>query len=142
MKCILPAILLAGAPLLLAEPAARTTPKANQKGRPVTQALGLKEVLRAAATIDQLLENDLADRELKPLPIVPDDIFVRRSYLTIVGRIPTPQEAASFLDDKAPDKRTRLIEKLANSPGYDSSAFNYFADLLRLQTTHEQYGLG
>ncbi len=142
MKCILPAILLAGAPLLLAEPAARTTPKANQKGRPVTQALGLKEVLRAAATIDQLLEKDLADRELKPLPIVPDDIFVRRSYLTIVGRIPTPQEAARFLDDKAPDKRTRLIEKLANSPGYDSSAFNYFADLLRLQTTHEQYGLG
>ena len=56
MKCILPAILLAGAPLLLAEPAARTTPKANQKGRPVTQALGLKEVLRAAATNAQLLE--------------------------------------------------------------------------------------
>ena len=31
---------------------------------------------------------------------------------------------------------------MVKSPGYDSSAFNYFADLLRLQTTHEQYGLG
>jgi hypothetical protein len=31
---------------------------------------------------------------------------------------------------------------LVSSPGYESASFNYFADLLRLQTTKEQYGLG
>ena len=142
MKCTLPAILLLGSPILLAEPAVRTAPKANPEGRVATKALGLREVLGAAATIDRLLEKDLARRGIKPLSIVPDDIFVRRSYLNIVGRIPTPQEAARFLDDTKPDKRTRLVEHLVSSPGYDSSIFNYFADLLRLQTGEEQYGLG
>ncbi|MCH2331936.1 MAG: DUF1549 and DUF1553 domain-containing protein, partial [Roseibacillus sp.] len=88
------------------------------------------------------LEADLRTRKLQPLPIVAEDTFVRRSYLNIVGRIPTAMEASRFLDDKTPDKRTRLIEHLVSSPGYDSSAFNYFADLLRLQTGEEQYGLG
>ena len=107
-----------------------------------SKPLSLSEVLQAAAKIDQLLEADLRARKLQPLPIVAEDTFVRRSYLNIVGRIPTAMEASRFLDDKTPDKRTRLIEHLVSSPGYDSSAFNYFADLLRLQTGEEQYGLG
>lgn len=142
MKCPLPAILLLSSPILFAEPTARTTSKEGPEGRPVTEALALKDVLRAAATIDRLLEKDLADREAKPLPIVPDDLFVRRSYLNIIGRIPTPQEAARFLDDRRADKRTRLVEHLVSSPGYDSSVFNYFADLLRVQTDEGQFGLG
>ena len=109
---------------------------------PRMKPLELQEVLRVAGKIDDLLEKDLAVKKAKSLPAVSDEVFVRRSYVTIVGRIPTAQEATSFLDSKAPDKRTKLIEKLVKSPGYDSSAFNYFADLLRLQTTHEQYGLG
>ena len=109
---------------------------------PRMKTLELQEVLRVAGKIDDLLEKDLAVKKAKSLPAVSDEVFVRRSYVTIVGRIPTAQEATSFLDSKAPDKRTKLIEKLVKSPGYDSSAFNYFADLLRLQTTHEQYGLG
>ena len=111
-------------------------------GAAPSKPLSLSEVLQAAAKIDQLLEADLRTRKLQPLPIVAEDTFVRRSYLNIVGRIPTAMEASRFLDDKTPDKRTRLIEHLVSSPGYDSSAFNYFADLLRLQTGEEQYGLG
>ena len=109
---------------------------------PPKQPLELEEVQRVAAKIDELLANDLKERKLTPLPTIADDVFVRRAYVSIVGRIPTAQEAAGFLDNQSPDKRTRLIEELTSSPGYDSSVFNYFADLLRLQTTHEQYGLG
>lgn len=107
-----------------------------------SKPLDLREILQAAAKIDQLLEADLKSKKLQPLPIVSEGTFVRRTYLNIVGRIPTAMEASRFLDDKTPDKRTRLIEQLISSPGYDSSAFNYFADLLRLQTNEEQYGLG
>ena len=99
-----------------------------------SKPLDLREILQAAAKIDQLLEADLKAKKLQPLPIVTEGTFVRRTYLNIVGRIPTAMEASRFLDDKTPDKRTRLIEQLISSPGYDSSAFNYFADLLRLQT--------
>ncbi len=130
MKCITGIILALGSLSLMAAAAPRTKP------------LELGEVLRVAEAIDQLLEKDLKAHKLQPLPIVPEDVFVRRAYLNIVGRIPTALEASKFLDDKTPDKRTQLVEQLVSSPGYDSSAFNYFADLLRLQTTHEQYGLG
>ena len=123
------ALLALVAPSLLAE----ATP---------SKPLDLREILQAAAKIDQLLEADLKSKKLQPLPIVSEGTFVRRTYLNIVGRIPTAMEASRFLDDKTPDKRTRLIEQLISSPGYDSSAFNYFADLLRLQTNEEQYGLG
>ncbi|MBB08765.1 MAG: hypothetical protein CMN03_10960 [Roseibacillus sp.] len=130
MKCVTGIILALGSLSLMAAAAPRIKP------------LELSEVLRVAEAIDQLLEKDLKARKLQPLPIVPEDVFVRRAYLNIVGRIPTAMEASRFLDDKTPDKRTQLVEQLVSSPGYDSSAFNYFADLLRLQTTDEQYGLG
>ncbi len=56
---------------------------------------------------------------------------MRRAYLTAVGRIPTYEEAISFLDDEDPDKRTRLIDKLVGSDGFDMHMFNWWADLLR-----------
>jgi len=40
------------------------------------------------------------------------------------------------------DKRTKLIEKLVSSAGYESKMFNFWADMLRLKSTHEQSGLG
>ncbi|NNM27983.1 MAG: DUF1549 domain-containing protein, partial [Akkermansiaceae bacterium] len=109
---------------------------------PQSKPLPLESILKAAAKIDALLEEELAAKGLEPLPIVADDVFVRRAYVAIAGRIPTAQEAARFLENGSADKRQRLIEELVASPGYDSAAFNYFADLLRLQTNHEQYGLG
>lgn len=108
----------------------------------VGNPLPLTEALQIANRIDQLVEADLAAQNLPPNPLVPDDIFLRRAYLDIVGRIPTPREGMSFLDNTSPDKRHRLVEELVSSPGYESASFNYFADLLRLQTTKEQYGLG
>lgn len=106
------------------------------------EQLPLKEALQMARKIDALLEKDLKTRKATPLPIISDEVFVRRSYVNIVGRIPTAKEAREFLESDDKHKRGLLIESLVTSPGYDSSAFNYFADLLRLQTTHEQYGLG
>ena len=104
--------------------------------------LPLEETLKMANKVDQLIEADLKAKDLEPNHLISDEVFVRRAYLDIVGRIPTPQEAMGFLDSKRPDKRSRLVEELVASPGYDSASFNYFADLLRLQSTREKYGLG
>jgi mono/diheme cytochrome c family protein len=48
----------------------------------------------------------------QPPPVCSDAVFLRRVYLDIVGAIPTVEEAQKFLDDKTPDKRTRLIDQL------------------------------
>ncbi len=39
-------------------------------------------------------------------------------YLDLCGIIPTYDEAMAFLDDAAPDKRTRLIDRLLADPRY------------------------
>jgi hypothetical protein len=60
---------------------------------------------------------------------------VRRIYLDAVGRIPTAEEAAAFLADKAPDKRAKLVDKLLHSPGYTMRLCNWMGDMLRLKDT-------
>ena len=68
-----------------------------------------------------------------------DEVFARRLYLDVVGRIPTHDEVTSFLADKSPDKRAKLVDALLNSPGYTMQMFNYLADMLRVK---DDYGKG
>ncbi len=67
---------------------------------------------------------------------------MRRAYLGIIGRIPTEEETVAFFEDGSAGKRAALIDTLVASPGFDSHLFNWTADLLRLQTTQEQFGQG
>lgn len=120
--------------LLLLLPA--LLPAAGAKPLPETT------VAQAAARIDRLLEDDLQRAKLAPTALIDDATFVRRAYLGIVGRIPSAEEARAFLDDKSPAKRAVLVDQLVASPGFDSHFFNWTADLLRVQTRQEQFGLG
>lgn len=86
------------------------------------------------AQIDKLVNENLAKQSLKPTGPISDEIFVRRIYLDIAGRIPTLKETTDFLADKASDKRAKLIDELLNSDSYLQSAFNYWADILRLKS--------
>jgi hypothetical protein len=70
------------------------------------------------ARIDNLIAAGHPDYAKQAAPISDDAEFVRRIYLDLVGTIPTAAETRSFLDDKTTDKRTKLIDKLLNSPGY------------------------
>ena len=69
-----------------------------------------------------------------PQPLTHDSAFVRRVYLDTVGRIPTAAETRKFLADADPMKREKLIDTLMASDGYVSHWFNYWADLLRVNT--------
>lgn len=96
----------------------------------------------AASRIDSLLERDLKAAKIRPNGRIDDGTFLRRAYLGIIGRIPTEQESLAFLADSSPDRRAALVEALVASPGFDSHLFNWMADLLRIQTNQEQFGLG
>ncbi len=88
----------------------------------------------ASGKIDEILARDWEKRGLTANPAASDEVFLRRIYLDVVGRIPTAEEANAFLGSNAPDKRSKLIDILLASDGFVSNYFNYFADLLRLQT--------
>jgi hypothetical protein len=80
--------------------------------------------------IDEIISNDLKNKKIEMPVKASDEVFVRRAYLDIVGRIPTFEESQSFV--KNPNKE-ELINKLINSQGYVESTFNFYADLLRVK---------
>ena len=89
--------------------------------------------LRSAKAIDGLLARSLVKAGIRSFnQPLPDDLFARRVYLDIIGRIPTREEFAAFAEDARPDKREALIDDLLSRPGRASHLFNYFADMYRL----------
>lgn len=45
----------------------------------------------------------------------PDEVFLRRAYLTVTGAQPSTQACERFLDDTNPNKRRQLIDRLLKS---------------------------
>ena len=93
----------------------------------------------AAAQIDALVDAGLEKSGQKRNPPLAEDQLVRRLYLDVAGRIPTASELLAYLNDKTPDKRSRLIDKLLASQGYHSQMFDWLSDVLRLK---DDYGKG
>ncbi len=80
--------------------------------------------------IDEIISADLKYKKLSMPKKSSDDVFVRRAFLDIVGRIPTYEESIEF---KKYNDREELVNYLINSQGYNESMFNFFADNLRLK---------
>ena len=107
---------------------------------PAKNATAPAGVTAAAGQIDALLAKDWKANKLKPNAPSSDDVFVRRIYLDVVGRIPTFRESEEFMKSKEADKRAKLIDKLLASEGYVQHMFNFWADILRAQTSRNQTG--
>lgn len=97
-----------------------------------TSVNGVVDRQKASEKIDQLVEQNLAKHEMKPNPMADDATFLRRVYLDIAGRIPTIGEAEAFNGSTYENKRERLISDLLESPAFVSNAYNYWADILRI----------
>ena len=84
--------------------------------------------------IDSLIEAGLKEQGQLPNAMTSDAVFVRRSTLDVAGRIPTLEETTRFLKSQSATKRRDWIDSLLQSEGYVSREFNYWADLLRIQS--------
>jgi hypothetical protein len=85
----------------------------------------------AANAIDKLVLADLARLRIRPSDLSTDSVFIRRAYLDACGIIPTAAEVRAFLDDKSPDKRTKLIDTLLARPEFADYWAQKWGDLLR-----------
>ncbi|MEN8871543.1 MAG: DUF1549 domain-containing protein [Akkermansiaceae bacterium] len=108
----------------------------------LAKPLPLDVVRNTARDLDEVMIASQKAEGIKPNPVVDDSTFVRRSYLNIIGRLPTHDEARSFLESDKKEKRTKLIDSLIESPGFNSHIFNFWTDLLRVKTNSEHNGLG
>jgi hypothetical protein len=73
--------------------------------------------------VDELAQARWKKLGLAPSGLCSDGEFIRRLYLDLCGKLPTPDEVRAFVADKHPDKRTRLIDRCLKAPDYAA----YFA---------------
>ena len=99
-----------------------------------THPLSDAEIAKASATIDKLVADDLAKAGILANPPIDEYTFLRRAYLTIIGRIPTVDESQAYLGSGGKDKRAKLIAFLQEQPGRVAHEFTWWADLLRVST--------
>jgi WD40 repeat protein len=102
-------------------PAAKKIPAANYAALPANNF------------IDELAYAQFQRLGLLPSELCSDAEFLRRASLDTIGRLPTVEEARTFLDDKtkSPAKRRALIERLLKHPAYGDYWANKWADLVR-----------
>lgn len=71
-----------------------------------------------AAQIDSLITVHWQADKITPTTAADDAEFCRRIHLDICGRIPPASDVRDFLADTDSEKRTKLVERLLNSPTY------------------------
>ena len=106
------------------------------------EPLAQQTIRNTSNQVDLLIAAHLEEKKIEANSIIDDAAFLRRAYINIAGRIPTAEEAGSFINDGSQDKRRKLIDTLIDSEGYKSRMFNFWADLLRVQTNLDKHGLG
>ncbi len=82
----------------------------------------------SVAALDALLNEELPDASVTTL--IGDEQFLRRASLDLIGRNPTPGELVSLTRDGAPDRRSRVVDRLLNSPEYGKHWANYWSDTI------------
>lgn len=93
----------------------------------------LEQLNNYSGWIDAVLEKQYIAAKVTPLKRIDEDTFVRRAYLTIIGRNPTYEEYQMYAKATDANKRQGLIQFLMNHPGHVSHMFNFWAESLRLR---------
>lgn len=88
---------------------------------------------KAAYNVDKYVAELYRSKKLTVPAVVDDPTFLRRSFLVSTGRIPTLDEARSFLEIDDENKRQMLVGYLMDTDGYRSHMTNWTLDLLRVQ---------
>ncbi|MFA6173850.1 MAG: DUF1553 domain-containing protein [Kiritimatiellales bacterium] len=86
-----------------------------------------------AGRIDQLVFGRLEKMQIQPV-ICSDEVFVRRVYLDVIGKLPSAEEAVRFLD--RPDsatKRSELIDELLARDEFADYWAMKWGDVLRIK---------
>lgn len=97
---------------------------------PAPRPPDLAEGMPVHNDIDRYLGWKLQAAGEQPAELTDEFAFVRRVTLDVIGTIPTPQQLAEFLADNRPDRRSRLIDRLLEHPGWADHWVGYWQDVL------------
>ncbi|MDA7667422.1 DUF1549 domain-containing protein [bacterium] len=82
--------------------------------------------------VDRIIDAWLAARNLEIPGSIDDSTFLRRLYLDLTGLLPSSDRVRSFLADREPTKRERLVDELLSDDlAYTEHWLTFWNDLLR-----------
>ena len=89
---------------------------------------------QALSPLDHFLYNIWEKEKISPAMEASDAVMVRRLYIDLVGRVPTPEEALLYINDKNPDKQPQLVKKLLDSEEHAIFMTMRLGDELRIKS--------
>ncbi len=81
--------------------------------------------------VDDLIFDKMQSAGVESAPNCTDEEFIRRIYLDLTGRIPSPTDVTNFLKDQTPNKRDILVDSLINSSEFVDKWTMFFGDLYK-----------
>jgi hypothetical protein len=91
-------------------------------------AAAASDVTPSSNLIDTYIFAALKDAGVTPADKTNDYNFIRRVTLDLTGRVPAASAVQPFVNDPSPDKRSRLVDKLLESPEWIDKWTMYFGD--------------
>jgi hypothetical protein len=85
---------------------------------PLVAASPPPESAAVTARLDALIVAEWQKHNVQPEALADDAVYLRRVWLDLGGRVPPATQARAFLDDRSPEKRTRLVEALLASDDF------------------------
>jgi hypothetical protein len=89
--------------------------------------------------VDDYINSKLTNLKVKPSKLSDDKNFIRRVTLDISGRLPTDKEFTDFLKNENPKKRSQLIDRLLEEPGFIDLWALKWAELLQIRSVNNQF---
>jgi hypothetical protein len=81
--------------------------------------------------IDAFILAGLEKAKLEPAAPADNTTWLRRITFDLTGLTPTPAEISAFLDDRSPLARTRVLDRLLDSPRYGERWAQHWLDVVR-----------
>ncbi|QDU78047.1 hypothetical protein Pan97_51270 [Bremerella volcania] len=77
--------------------------------------------------INEAIASAWKAENVKPSPAATDHEFVRRTYLQLLGRIPTVEEIEHFVSQRRDDKREWLVDQILSSDKYEAEFASFWS---------------
>ena len=87
---------------------------------------------KPANRIDEIIFAKLKSLGIEPV-LCSDAVFIRRAYLDLTGRLPSAEEAKTFIQDSEKNKRVALIDRLLDRPEHADYWAMKWSDILRVK---------
>lgn len=102
--------------------------------------LPIKRPADGDLSIDRFIADALAEQNLKPSPEANRITLIRRLSFDLIGLPPTPEEVATFVNDKSPQAYEKLVDRLLQSPHFGERLAMWWLDLVRYADTVGYHG--